>query len=185
MKFVVGLGNPGHQYIGTRHNLGFMCIDELSRRWEVVLLDKRKHVVLGQGIFHDIECVLAKPRTFMNHSGTAINYLLARFGGDPNDLLIIYDDMDLPLGQIRIKPSGGSAGQKGATSIIETLGTTDFVRLRIGIGEPLDPEETIPFLLSSFSTNEQPIVRDVIKKGASAVECLFIEGIDAAMNKYN
>ena len=151
----------------------------------MILLDKRKHVVLGQGIFHDIEYVLAKPRTYMNHSGTAINYLLARFGGGASDLLIIYDDMDLPLGQIRIKPSGGSAGQKGATSIIETLGTTDFVRLRIGIGEPLDPEETIPFLLSPFSPNEQPILRDVINKAASAVECLFIDGIDIAMNKYN
>ena len=185
MKFIVGLGNPGPQYAGTRHNLGFMCIDELSRRWEVGLLDKRKHVVLGQGIFHDIEYVLAKPRTYMNHSGTAINYLLARFGGGASDLLIIYDDMDLPLGQIRIRPSGGSAGQKGAISIIETLGTTDFVRLRIGIGEPKNPEETIPFLLSPFAANEQPMLRDVINKAASAVECLFIDGIDIAMNKYN
>lgn len=185
MKFIVGLGNPGPQYAGTRHNLGFMCIDELSRRWEVGLLDKRKHVVLGQGIFHDIEYVLAKPRTYMNHSGTAINYLLARFGGGANDLLIIYDDMDLPLGQIRIRPTGGSAGQKGAISIIETLGTTDFVRLRIGIGEPKNPEETIPFLLSPFAANEQPMLRDVINKAASAVECLFIDGIDIAMNKYN
>ena len=185
MKLVVGLGNPGRQYTGTRHNLGFMCVDELSGRWEVALSDKRKHVVIGQGIFHDTEFVLAKPRTFMNDSGVAINYLLTRFGNDTSDLLIIYDDMDLPLGQIRIRPSGGSAGQKGARSIIETVGTTDFARLRIGIGEPGIVTEAIPFLLSPFSADEQPMVRDAVHRAAAAVECLFIEGIDIAMNKFN
>ena len=185
MRLVVGLGNPGSQYASTRHNLGFMCVDELSRRWEVALSERRRQAVLGQGTFQDIQLVLAKPRTFMNNSGEGVSYLLTRFGGSIGELLVIYDDMDLPLGAIRVRPSGGSAGQKGAASIITTLGTTDFARLRVGIGEPELCVDPIPFLLSPFTEEEKPVVREAVTRAADAVECLLQEGIDASMNRYN
>ena len=133
---VVGLGNPGPRYRDTRHNVGFGCVDLLAERWGIAVKDRRRTTVLGQGYREGKAVVLAKPRTFMNLSGESVGYLLARFGGRPADLVIVYDEMALPLGRIRLRARGSDAGHNGIKDIIRTVRTIEFPRLRIGIGGP-------------------------------------------------
>ena len=133
---IVGLGNPGPRYRDTRHNVGFGCVDLLAERWGIAVKDRRRTTVLGQGYREGKAVVLAKPRTFMNLSGESVGYLLARFGGRPADLVIVYDEMALPLGRIRLRARGSDAGHNGIKDIIRTVRTIDFPRLRIGIGGP-------------------------------------------------
>ena len=181
---VVGLGNPGPRYRDTRHNVGFGCVDLLAERWSIAVKDRRRTTVLGQGYRDGRAVVLAKPRTFMNLSGESVGYLLARFGGRAADLVIVYDEMALPLGRIRLRARGSDAGHNGIKDIIRTAHTVDFPRLRIGIGGP-GMSGSVDHVLGRFSDEEQPAVKDAIARAADAVECLLVEGIDIAMNRYN
>ncbi len=183
-RIIVGLGNPGPRYRHTRHNVGFGCVDLLAQRWNIPVNDRRRTTVLGQGYRRDRPVVLAKPRTFMNLSGESIAYLLARFGARPADLLIVYDEMALPLGRIRLRPRGSDAGHNGVKDIIRALRTTDFPRLRIGIGPPLN-SGSVSHVLGLFSDAEQPAANHAVSRAADAVECLLADGINAAMNRYN
>ena len=185
MKLIVGLGNPGRQYAASRHNVGFMCVDHLARRWGISFSERRRYVVLGQGESEEEGVVLAKPRTFMNLSGEAVGYLLTRFCSGPGDLVVIYDDMDLPPGAIRLRPGGSSAGHRGVESIISTLGSQDFPRMRVGIGKPDDDTDPINYVLSPFAAQERKVIREVIPRVGDALECLLYDGIDAAMNRFN
>ena len=184
-KIIVGLGNPGPRYSGTRHNVGFLCIDRLSEQWNVALSDRRQHAVLGQGEAAGAPVVLAKPRTFMNNSGEAVRYLLARFRTQPADLVIIYDEMDLPLGTIRLRPRGGTAGHQGMASIINVVGSNKFPRVRVGIGKPESADDWIRYVLEPFEEEELTVVRDVVERVAAAFDSLLEEGIDRAMNRFN
>ena len=132
MHLIVGLGNPGLTYRGTRHNIGFLCVDLISKMWSIPVKERRAKAVLGRGVYAGREVVLAKPRTFMNNSGQGVSYLLTRFAAVVDDLLVIYDDMELPLGRLRIRRSGSDGGHKGVESIISTLRTQTFPRMRLG-----------------------------------------------------
>ena len=183
-RIIVGLGNPGPRYRDTRHNVGFGCIDLLAERWGVAVKDRRRTTVLGQGYHDGMPVVLAKPRTFMNLSGESVAYLLARFGGRPADLVIVYDEMALPLGRIRLRARGSDAGHNGIKDIIRNVRTVDFPRLRIGIGGP-GTSGSVEHVLGRFSDEEKPAVDAAIARAADAVECLLAEGINIAMNRYN
>jgi PTH1 family peptidyl-tRNA hydrolase len=180
---VIGLGNPGGKYADTRHNVGFRCLDLVVQRAEMRLNDRRKQAALGQGRIAGESVVLAKPRTFMNHSGIAARYLVDRFGTKPDRVLVVMDDMDLPLGKVRLKASGGSGGHNGLNSINADLGTSDYPRLRIGIGRPTG--NTIRHVLDAFSAEEEQTLAKALEAAAQVVETWVEHGVDRAMNEFN
>ena len=185
MKLIIGLGNPGERYRHTRHNVGFRCIDLLARRWDIRLRERRAKAVLGRGHHLGREVVLAKPRTFMNNSGDAVAYLLTRFGLKPADIMVIYDEMDLPVGRLRIRPGGSPAGHNGIRSIIGELRTQEFPRIRVGIGHPGLQGGQVSHVLNRFSDEEAPEIARVVQQVADALDCLLTENITVAMNRYN
>ena len=185
MLLVVGLGNPGIRYTSTRHNVGFRFIDLLAKKAEIRLNDRRAKAVLGQGRIAGHEVVLVKPRTFMNNSGEGVEYLLARFGGHPSELLVVYDEMALPTGRIRLRASGSHAGHNGIRSIISAVQTDGFPRLRIGVGQPSNSGESVPHVLGKFSKEEEPLIAQAVQDAVSAVHCMLEESIDVAMNRFN
>ena len=185
MKIIVGLGNPGDRYRHTRHNVGFRCVDLMARQWGIRLSERRAKAVLGRGHHLEQEVVLAKPRTFMNNSGEGVSYLLTRFGAKPADLVVVYDEMDLPVGKLRIRPGGSPAGHNGIRSIINELRTPDFARIRVGIGHPDLRDRQVSHVLNRFSDAEAPEIASVVKQVAEAVDCLLEENITLAMNRFN
>lgn len=192
MKLIIGLGNPGRHYVNNRHNVGFKCVDLFAREHGIALTQRRALSKLGTGEVAGTNIVLAKPQTFMNLSGEAVSALLCRYGLSAKDLLVIYDDLDLPLGKIRIREKGSSGGHNGLKSIISHLGTQDFPRIRVGIVPGEDGDTTtaskvdaIEYVLSDFTDAEKAVMREVYPKVATAIECVLTEGIAAAMNKYN
>ena len=185
MLLVGGLGNPGARYTSSRHNVGFRFIDLLARKAGIRLNDRRAKAVLGQGRIAGHEVVLAKPRTFMNNSGEGVEYLLARFGGGPSELLVVYDEMALPTGRIRLRASGSHAGHNGIRSIISAVQTDGFPRLRIGVGQPSNSGESVPHVLGRFSKEEEPLIAQAVQDAVSAVHCMLEESIDVAMNRFN
>ena len=185
MLLIVGLGNPGTRYRDTRHNAGFQCVDTLAHRWDIPVKERRPKTVLGVGRYGGHEVVLAKPRTFMNNSGEAIAYLLARFGGGPQSLVVIYDDMELAVGRLRIRPSGSDGGHNGMKAIISTLHTIQFARIRLGIGPPPEGQSSVRYVLGRFSPEEADLIAPAVDRVAEAVECLLEENIDVAMNRFN
>ena len=185
MKLIVGLGNPGSRFARSRHNVGFQCVDCLAKRWGIKLAERRKMAMLGLMPTSCPPVVLAKPRTFMNLSGEGVEYILTRFAAGPEDLVVIYDDMDLPLGRIRVRPRGSDGGHNGIKSIITTLGTQDFPRIRVGIGNPPADVDEVSYVLGSFSSEEKPEVEKAVETVAEVVECLLREDIEIVMNKFN
>ena len=185
MKLIIGLGNPGPGYRDTRHNAGFRCVDFIANLWSVPTKERRAKVVLGAGSRVGQEVVLAKPRTFMNNSGEGVYYLLTRFGARAEDLVVIYDDMELPLGRLRIRPSGSAGGHKGVDSIIAAVRTDGFPRIRLGIGSPPVGHDRVSHALGRFSHEEDEVLASATGRVASAVECILEEGIDVAMNRFN
>ncbi|MFQ5924935.1 MAG: aminoacyl-tRNA hydrolase [Dehalococcoidia bacterium] len=183
MKLIVGLGNPGKAYLNNRHNVGFRCIDHFARLNRILLTKRQQRAKVGIGEVVEKKVVLAKPRTFMNLSGQSVSRLVRYFGVPLEDLLLIHDDLDLPLGKVRIRLRGGSAGHRGVESIIASLGSQDFPRIRVGIGRP-DGDETA-YVLTDFSAEERELVEEAISKVADAIYCILSEGIEAAMNRYN
>ena len=185
MKLIVGLGNPGRAYTQSRHNVGFMCVDGLSKRAGIALSQRRSTVVLGQGRAEREAIVLAKPRTYMNRSGDALAYLVARFGTAPPDMLIVYDDMDLPLGKLRLRAAGSAGGHRGMQSIIDALGSRDVPRMRIGIGRPLPDSGGVEHVLGDFTKDERTSVRESLSAAQDAVLDVIAHGLEWAMNHYN
>jgi len=184
IKLVVGLGNPGSRYLFTRHNVGFMVVDLLARRWEVELEDRGCQSLYGvspDGVY------LVKPQTYVNSSGKAIRAWVNR-GFSPREMLVVHDDIDLPFGVVRLKFGGGSGGHKGLRSIMEEIGTGDFARLRIGVGRPPgrehDHEAIVDFLLSPFSSQREDLMA-TLRLAADAVETVLRKGLDSAMNLVN
>ena len=182
---IVGLGNPGPRYVDTRHNVGWKVLDRVSTRLQIPLNERRPKAVLGTGYYSDRRVVLAKPRTFMNNSGEAIEYLLSRFGGGGGNLLVIYDEMALLPGRIRLRSAGSDAGHNGIRSIIQAVGGTGFPRLRIGIGGPPVGLMAREYVLGKFDGRESEAIAEAIERAVGAVLCLLEENVDAAMNKFN
>ena len=186
MFLLVGLGNPGIKYAHTRHNVGFWVIDELSHRSNARLKEVKYEACFSRTLLAGEEVVLVKPLTYMNRSGIAVNSLLKFFSLGNEDLLVIYDDMDLPLGRIRLRPKGGSGGHKGMASIIAFLESDDFNRLRIGVGRGTgEVEDEAAFLLSAFSSEEEREMQSAVSAAADAVEVCLNKGLETAMNRYN
>lgn len=183
MKVIVGLGNPGRKYSDTRHNIGFRVLDEIARRSSIEKEESRFDAIIGHIRISGEKVLLVKPLTYMNLSGKAVQPLMRWFKLDLSDLIVIYDDMDLPPGTLRLRAQGGSGGHKGMASIIERLGSQEFARIRIGIGRP--DNEAIDWVLGKFSLTEQKLMEGVIGQAAAAVECWVKQGIERAMNEYN
>jgi PTH1 family peptidyl-tRNA hydrolase len=189
MKLIVGLGNPGKEYSTNRHNIGFLCINHLARQQHISLDKKQGKARVGMGVIFETQVVLAKPQTYMNASGIAVHNLLGKYKLTPDDLIVIHDDLDLPLGKIRIKPGNSAGGHNGIKSIIGSLGTQEFTRIRIGISRPQTEgaaEETIvDYVLGDFEGDDRKLVDETIKKVGDAILSLVTEGLTATMNKFN
>jgi PTH1 family peptidyl-tRNA hydrolase len=191
MKLVVGLGNPGKTYAHNRHNVGFRCLNYFARLHSIRIDHRQCRARVGIGKVRGEKLLLAKPGTFVNLSGDPVACLLHKHNIPSSDLLVIYDDLDLPLGKIRLRQSGGSGGHKGMNSIISALGSEDFPRIRVGIGRPQIEEQSmsedaiVNYVLSDFSPQEEAIIKPVIAKVAEAIDCFLSQGIVAAMSKFN
>ncbi|MFC1911657.1 aminoacyl-tRNA hydrolase [Chloroflexota bacterium] len=193
MKIIVGLGNPGRTYARNRHNIGFMCLNHLTKKLGIKLDKKQGQTRTGTGKIAGIKLLVARPQTSMNLSGQAVKWLVKKFNLNLNDLIIIHDDLDLPTGKIRLNQGSGSGGHKGVDSIITQLGSADFIRIRIGISRPPDTEsphadkeaEIIDHVLNDFTPEEKRIINKIIPEVSAAILCLIAEGLTPAMNKYN
>lgn len=182
---IVGLGNPGREYRLNRHNIGFRAADRLSKAWLIPLEHVRNKALVGVGQWNDYRIILAKPQTYMNLSGQAVSSL-ARFYKVPLEkMLVIYDDLDLPLCTLRLRAEGGSAGHKGMTSIINQLGSGDFPRLRMGIGRPPGRMAVEDYVLQNFSQAEEDLLPLLLDQAEQAAETFLNEGIRAAMTRFN
>lgn len=184
MKLFIGIGNPGSRFTHTRHNIGSLCIDRFSQQHELPLTNRRRHVLLGVGEVDRTPIVVAKSRTYMNDSGEAASSLLRKFKAVPHDLTIVYDDLDLPLGTVRIRIQGSSGGHRGMDSIIQTLGSYAIPRIRVGIGRPSVQDE-VAYVLSPFEPEEKLLVQETVTRVSDAMLCILKEGLDQAMNRYN
>lgn len=184
MKIIVGLGNPGPRYEGTRHNIGFLVVDRLSAIHHILISTKRFKSLLGKGPIDSQEVVLIKPLTFMNRSGEAVQKTLHFFRAGPEDLVVIHDDLDLSLGRLRFKTKGGDGGHLGVRSIIESIGGNTFLRMKVGIGRPPKGVDPANYVLSPFSLSEESQMERVINQAAEALKVMLLEGIQTAMNRY-
>lgn len=185
MKLIAGLGNPGEQYQLSRHNLGHMTLDCLADKCDISLRQKRFEAFFGKGKIGDEAVLLAKPQTYMNLSGVALEKLLLYFKVDVKDLIVVHDDLDLPFETIRLKSGGGDGGHKGLISIIEHLGSADFLRVRIGIGKPSRKTMVERYVLSPFSDQELNALPGIITSAGEAVKEIVLRGVQSAMGIYH
>lgn len=182
---IAGLGNPGREYRNTRHNIGFLVIDKLGEALGCKLTKVQNKAIIGIGKFQDFRVILVKPQTYMNLSGQAISALVRFYKVDLSNFIVAHDDVDLPFGQIRMRPGGGSAGQKGVGSIIEKVGTQNFARLRMGIGRPPGQMDSAAYVLQDFSKSDQEFLPEFLDRGSEALKSFMVDGLDNAMNRFN
>lgn len=184
-KLVVGLGNPGREYRRNRHNAGAMVVDRLARSLGKTFQRKVGQALVMEAGRNGREVILAKPTVYMNESGRSVASLLRSVRLDVEDLLVVCDDLDLPLGRIRLRPEGGSAGHRGLDSIIAAIGSRSFARLRVGIGRPPGSTDPVDYVLEDFLEEELPILDEVLERAATTVWLALDQGIVAAMNEFN
>ena len=183
MWLIIGLGNPGKIYAKTRHNLGFMVIDELSSKISIPFKDKSKNFLSGAGCIGGKDVILIKPVTFMNRSGVAVRDAVKKYK-DIDNIIVVQDDLDLDTGVIRIRKNGSAGGHRGIESIIEITGTKEFIRVKIGISR----EDRIPaedYVLSPFDKQEKPIIKEAIEKAVDAIITMLDKGVPSAQNKFH
>lgn len=185
MKLIVGLGNPGDEYIRTRHNIGFMVADLLADRNRIALNQSKFKAIIGKGQIGSADVIVAKPQTYMNRSGESVSSLLSFFKSNPSDCIVVCDDLELPLGKIRVRGKGGHGGHNGLRSIIEQIGSQEFIRVRVGIGRPKDESQVSDYVLGPFSKAEKPAIDDAMERASNAVEAIVTEALEAAMNRFN
>ncbi len=182
---VVGLGNPGAEYVGSRHNVGFLVVEELADRVGAAMTRRRYRSLFARGSMHGEKLVLVKPLTFMNESGQAVSGWRDALGLEPSRIIVIHDDLDLPTSRLRIKAGGGHGGHKGVRSIAETLGSVDFLRVKVGIGRPRPGHDPVEHVLGSFGEAEREEVGKAAEQAADAVEAVVRDGLLGAMNRFN
>ena len=182
---IVGLGNPGSEYAAHRHNIGFQVVEALARVHGLTFSRRKGRVRVAEGRIGGRPVLLAKPQIFMNLSGQAVSRLSRVHEIPPERILVIYDDLDLPLGRLRLRLEGGSGGHKGMRSIIELLGTQVFPRLRVGIDRPPGRQDPADYVLEPFDEDQQPLVAEVVAQAVAAIECWLAEGIVTAMERFN
>jgi PTH1 family peptidyl-tRNA hydrolase len=185
VRVIVGLGNPGREYEGSRHNVGFLVVAGLADGCGIRLAAGRGDFMSGAGRLESEHVMLVMPLTFMNASGRAVSQVLGQTGAEASELLVVCDDVDLPLGQLRLRRSGSDGGHRGLASIAGSLGTEEFARLRVGVGRPPDGSDTADFVLDAFSESESQTVEDMVARAQLAVRTLVREGMDHAMNEFN
>lgn len=185
MFLIVGLGNPGKKYSLSRHNIGFIVIDEIAKRHEIEVKKKGFDSLYCESIIDQKKIILQKPQTFMNASGRAVHAAVNFYKISTNDVLVVHDEIDLPTGAMQVKFGGGSAGHKGIDSIISYLGGSDFIRIRIGVGKPTQKPEVVDHVLSEFGQGEIKVIRAMVEKAADAVMETILNGLETAMNKFN
>ncbi len=184
-KMIVGLGNPGPRYARNRHNVGFQIVDELAAKHGLSFEKRQFKALIASGVIDGQRVLLVKPQTYMNLSGEAVQPLTHYYKIDLPDLMVVFDDMDLPLGVIRLRPFGGAGGHNGMKSIIQRLGSNRFPRLRVGIDRPSGRMDPAAYVLQDFSPEEEEIMVQVRDRAVRALETWLTEGIDAAMNTFN
>lgn len=193
VKLVVGLGNPGKDYENSLHNVGFMCVSHFAHENNIRFEKSQAKARVGLGKVDSYDVVVARPQTFMNRSGEAVIRLLNKYRVDLKDLLVVFDDMDLPLGKIRVRPGGGAGGHKGMKSVITELGSDDFPRLRVGIGRPDSDSgspgeknaDVITYLLSELPAEDKKVIDMTLPEVNEAIRCFLTEDITEVMNRFN
>jgi len=182
---IAGLGNPGREYRETRHNVGYMLLDRLTVKLNARFTRLQSRALVASVNYQERKIILAKPQTFMNLSGQSVQGLIHFYKLPLENLLIAHDDLDLPVGTIRIRPDGGSAGQKGMTSILERLGTDEFARIRLGIGRPPGQMQAPDYVLQDFSNADLTVISETLNRAAEAALTWVTDGLEAAMNRFN
>ncbi len=185
MYLIAGLGNPGKKYEGSRHNLGFRVIEALSRRLQAGKPTHKHRAICVVTEYKTEQVMLAQPLTFMNRSGIAVNELVRNYHVELNSLLVIFDDLDLPPGEIRLKKKGGSAGHRGIQSVIDVLGTSEFPRLRIGVGKPPPYTDGAEYVLRPIEPADDELINEAVERAVEAALLFISEGLETAMNYYN
>ena len=183
MKLIVGLGNPGAKYAGTRHNVGFDVVDVLASRWSIRLGSEKFHAWFGKGEIRGQQVVLLKPTTFVNRSGRAIASAGRFYKLEFEDLLVVSDDLALPVGRLRMRPKGSAGSHKGLQDVIDRIGSDEWCRLRLGIGEPVGDASV--YVLSRFDEADEEVMRAARQRAADAVECWIEHGVDLTMTRFN
>ena len=185
MKIIVGLGNPTKEYAGTRHNVGFSVIYNISDAYNIPVETKKHKALIGKGIIEGEKVILAMPQTYMNLSGESVRELMDYYKCDLSDLIVIYDDISLDVGQLRIRKKGSAGGHNGIKNIIAHLGTQEFPRIKVGVGDKPPRMDLADYVLSRFSKEDREKMEQAFKDAAEAVEVMIAEGPDAAMNQFN
>ena len=185
MKIIAGLGNPGPEYVNTRHNVGFEAIDELGDRFNISVTGFERHALVGKGRIGSERVILMKPQTYMNLSGVAIRAMVGYYDCGIEDLIVISDDTALDPGRIRVRPKGSAGGHNGLKSIINELGTEEFTRVRIGVGEKPKDWDMADWVLGHFTAEVRPEADEGVKRACDAAECLMSEPVDSVMNRFN
>ena len=185
MKIIVGLGNPTKEYAGTRHNVGFSVIYNISDAYNIPVETKKHKALIGKGIIEGEKVILAMPQTYMNLSGESVRELMDYYKCDLSDLIVIYDDISLEPGKIRIRKKGSAGGHNGIKNIIAQLGTQNFQRVKVGVGEKPKGWDLADYVLGHFSKEDRGLVDDALKRAAGAVELMVQGEVDQAMNQFN
>jgi PTH1 family peptidyl-tRNA hydrolase len=185
MKIIVGLGNPTREYEGTRHNVGFSVIQRISDEYGIPVETKKHKALIGKGIIEGEKVILAKPQTYMNLSGESVREMLSYYKCDNSDLLVIYDDISLDVGRIRLRAKGSAGGHNGIKNIIANLGTDVFDRIKVGVGEKPKNMDLVDYVLGRFSKDELELIRDGADRACLAAAEIITGGIEKAMNKFN
>ncbi|HCR72631.1 MAG TPA: aminoacyl-tRNA hydrolase [Anaerolineae bacterium] len=182
---IIGLGNPGREYKDTRHNIGFMLMDYLAEKLDARGMKVQSKAITISALYNEKKIILAKPQTYMNLSGQSVQGLLNFYKIPFENLLVAHDDLDIPFGTIRIRPTGGPGGQRGMADTIEQLGTKDFPRLRLGISRPPGRMQAKDYVLQNFSKDEQKLLPEILSRASDAALEFVMNGLNMAMNKYN
>lgn len=186
MYIIAGLGNPGREYVNTRHNIGFDVVDKLAEQENIDVLEKKHKALIGRGVVSGRKCVLAKPQTFMNLSGESVRALLDYYKADEQtELIVISDDISLDVGQIRVRKKGSAGGHNGLKNIIANLGHDSFIRVKMGVGEKPKGWDLVDYVLGHFSAPEREQMDEAVLRAAEAVRVIVDQGADAAMNEFN
>jgi PTH1 family peptidyl-tRNA hydrolase len=183
-QVVIGLGNPGGEYARTRHNTGWMVLDQLEKLGHFTAQRKVGHSKVQTGDIEGFDLELVRPQTLMNDSGKAAAEIVRRTGVDPSDLIVVHDDIDLPLGQMRVRARGSAGGQRGVQSLIALLGTPNFTRIKVGVGRP-ENVDAIDYVLAPFTPQERELLPEVLKRAAAAVVSLVRNGLEPTMTEFN
>jgi len=185
MKLIIGLGNPGEKYAKTRHNIGFRAISKLAKEFSIKADQLKCHSLVGEGFYNNEKIILAQPLAYMNKSGKAVKSLLNEYDLKLEDIIIIYDDLDLDIGEIRIKRKGSSGGHNGLKSIINNLKSKDFIRIRIGIGRPPTGFDIAKYVLDYFNDEEEMVIQETLVEIVEAVKVIKNDSVEKAMNNHN